>query len=95
MHRIMTSGHPLVFGLAVGAIALLAIQASQAQTPSEPLPSLPGNLISPAIPYEQGIANIQAQDALRPKAVQPKLKNDTASPDPSASPPLTGQPQRR
>jgi hypothetical protein len=79
-------------GLAVGAIALLAVQASQAQTPPEPVPSMPRNLISPLIPYEQGIANIQAQDAARPKAVQPKLKSDTASPDPSVSPPLTGQP---
>ena len=85
----------LVFALAVAGVTFLAIEPSSAQTPSEPVPSLPRNLISPAIPYEQGIANIQAQDAARPKAVQPKLKNDTASPDPSVGPPLTGQPQPR
>jgi hypothetical protein len=55
--------------------------------------SMPRNLISPMVPYEQGIAHIEAQDAARPKAVQPKLPGTVSgAPDQPATPPADGQP---
>lgn len=36
-------------------------------------PDMPRNLVVPAVPYEQGMANILAQDAIRPKAMRPIL----------------------
>ena len=36
-------------------------------------PDMPTNLIVPAVPYEQGMANILAQDAIRPRAMRPIL----------------------
>jgi hypothetical protein len=54
----------------VGLILLLGLQTSDAQTqPSD----MPRNLLSRSVPYEEGMAHIQAQDAARPKAVQPIL----------------------
>jgi hypothetical protein len=54
---------------------LLGMETSGAQTrPSD----MPRNLIEPMVPYEQGIANIRAQDAAKPKAVQPVLPGDTS-----------------
>ena len=62
------------FGLGVGAYAMLVMQPGVTAAQSSISP-MPGNLISPLIPYEQGLANIQAQDEARPKAMLPKLPN--------------------
>ena len=76
------------FGLAVGIGAglLFCTQPGYAQAqPSD----VPRNLLSPAIPYEQGIANIRAQGATRPQAVRPKRAgDDAASPHLPATPPV-------
>ena len=74
-------------GLAVGAVALLGTQPGQTQVqPSQAPPLLPGIVLSPMIPYQQGIANIEAQDAARPKAVQPILPGAVPPNAPAASP---------
>jgi hypothetical protein len=55
----------------------LGLRASEAQM--QP-PDMPRDLISQMVPYEQGIANILAQDAARPKAVQPILPGPPNAP---------------
>lgn len=63
---------------------LVAISPSMAQTQSS---DMPRNLISPAFPYEQGIANIQAQAASRPAASRPLLPGEVqTAPDVPNSP---------
>jgi hypothetical protein len=88
MHGIATTLQRL--GLAAYAVAFLGTQPGWTQTQAPQFPPLiPGNALSRSIPYEQGIANIEAQDAARPKAVQPVLPgNPTAPINPhGASPP--------
>src|SRR5947209_5640942 len=90
----MNAVRRLGIGLAVGALAFLPPQPGQGQPqPSIPPPDMPRNLISPLVPYEQGIANIEAQDAARPKAVQPNLPmGGTGLPNPPAGPVPNGPP---
>jgi hypothetical protein len=76
------------FAVALGYV--LISRTTEAQTPP---PDLPRNLINPhLIPYEQGIANIEAQGAARPKAVRPVLPGtDVGRSNPSIFP-VTDQP---
>jgi hypothetical protein len=44
------------------------------------------------VPYQQGIANIEAQDAARPKAVRPVLPGETTGlPKTSGTPGMNNQ----
>ena len=77
------------FSLLVGVALLSGLQTSKAQVVT---PDLPRNAISPAIPYEQGIANILASGATRPVAVQPitsrgDIEARGATPAPGPVPP--------
>jgi len=70
------------FYLLVGLGLVLGLRTGEAQTqPSD----MPQNLLSRMVPYEQGLANIQAQNAARPPAVQPVLSGDAKN--------LSGEPQ--
>lgn len=92
MYATMNAVRRLGIGLAVGALAVLPPQPGQGQPqPSILPPDMPRNLISPMVPFEQGIANIEAQDAARPRAVQPDLRgpdlpNPPVGPVPNAPP---------
>jgi hypothetical protein len=77
----------LGFELAIAAITLLGGQPSQAQPQPLTPPSTPRNLIMPLVPYEEGLANLRARDAARPKAVRPRLPGDP----PTASSPSAGE----
>jgi hypothetical protein len=85
MAATMTAERRLIFGFAVGVIALLTMESGRAQSqPSD----IPTNLLSRAVPYEQGMATIEAQGAARPQATQPLRPGELAgAPDPlSVSP---------
>jgi hypothetical protein len=75
----------LVAALAVGVTTSTA-HAQASDTP----------VVVPMIPYEQGMASIQAQDAARPKAVQPILApkggNEIAAPQPKPVPETSSRP---
>jgi len=80
------------FYLLVGFGLVLGLRAGEAQTqPSD----MPQNLLSRMVPYEQGLANIQAQDAARPRAAQPVLSGDAKNPSgepQSNNPPTSANP---
>jgi hypothetical protein len=78
-----------VFRVLVGLSLLLGLQASKAQ--NQP-PNMPTNLISPLVPFDQGLANIQAQDAARQKAVQPVPPGAASGSPQTSTSPLPNQP---
>jgi hypothetical protein len=62
-------GHGFYFLVSFGLLA--TVQTSAAQTAP---PDIPRNLIAPVlIPYEQGMADMEARAAAGPQAVQPIL----------------------
>jgi hypothetical protein len=74
-------GHGFYFLVVLGLLA--AAQTSAAQTNP---PDMPRNLINPVlIPYEQGMADIEARAAAGPQAVQPILPPAGAG-SPTSSP---------
>ena len=86
MRRTMDATRHFGLVVGIGACLLFCTQPGYAQAqPHDP----PRNLLSPPIPYEQGIANIEAQGATRPQAVRPKRPgDDAASPHAPATPPV-------
>jgi hypothetical protein len=75
MHNTASIVLRIGFGLSVIAAPYLTAKVVHSQPSDTPLPA-PRNLISPPIPYEDGVANIRAQDAARPKAASPKVRDD-------------------
>src|SRR5947209_2431892 len=73
----------------VGLGLLFGSLASEAQTLP---PEMPRNLISPPIPYQQGIANIEAQEAARPQATEPVLPSTDTRSSKIPTAPMSDQP---
>ena len=80
------------FGLAVGIGAGLLFCTAPGYAQAQPHDP-PRNLLSPPIPYEQGIANIEAQGATRPQAVRPKRPGDDAASSHAPATPPVPRPQ--
>jgi hypothetical protein len=94
--------HKLTRALGLCLLIVLVLGRGLRMSEAQPAPSsdMPRNLIVPAVPYEEGMANILAQGAARPKANQPILPGrpidqPTSSAGPVGAPIAPSPPNQR